>query len=297
MKDSVDNAVDKPANFIIAFKKKIIIALIAILIVGSFSYWFYSRRFVSTDDSYVNANVVQIAPRVGGQVASINVSNNQYVKQGQLLFTLDTEPFQIALDKALAELAINEAQRVGAQLTVDRNFELIKKQAMSPQTVDDSVAKLGTWVGSVQMANALVAQAKLDLQHTKIVAPANGWIANLSLRAGNVVEANQPLFALVSDEEFWIDANFKETQMDRIRPGQRVDIVIDMYPSKKFSGVVESISPSSGNAFSLLPAQNASGNWVKVTQRVPVRVKVLALDSNYPLRVGATASVKIYVNS
>lgn len=297
MKDNVKKAIDKPTNPILAFKKKLIIVLVAVLIVGSLGYWFYSRRFVSTDNAYVNANVVQIAPRVSGQVAHINVSNNHYVKQGQLLFALDTQPFKIAENKALAELAINEAQRVGAQLTVDRNLELVKKHAMSPQTVDDSVTKLGTWTGGVQMADALVAQAKLDLQYTQVIAPVSGWIANMSLRAGNMVEANQPVFALVGDQEFWIDANFKETQMVNIRKGQRVDIEVDMYPGKKFKGRVESISPSSGNAFSLLPPQNATGNWVKVTQRVPVRIKVLAVDPNYPLRVGATASVKIYVRS
>ncbi|HVV69273.1 MAG TPA: HlyD family secretion protein [Gammaproteobacteria bacterium] len=297
MKNNTGDAIDKPTNPILAFKKKLIIVLVAVLMVGSFSYWLYDRRFVSTDDAYINANVVQIASRVSGQVAHINTFNHQYVKQGQVLFALDTQPFEIALDKAQAELAINEAQRLGAQLTVNRNLELIKKHAMSPQTVDDSITKLDTWTGGVQMANTLVSQAKLDLQHTKILAPVSGWIANMSLRAGNMVEANRPLFALISDEEFWIDANFKETQMAHIRQGQRVDIVIDMYPDKKFSGVVESISPNSGNAFSLLPPQNATGNWVKVTQRVPVRVRVLTVDPHYPLRVGATASVKIYVRS
>ncbi len=294
MTDKVDKTTDNPHNRISAMKKKFTIAIIILLIIGSVGYWLYSKRFVSTDDAYVNANVVQIAARVSGQVSQLNVTNNQYVKRGQLLFSLDTQPFQIALNKAQAELAMNEAQRLGAQLTVTRDLELIKKHALSPQILDDSIAKLSTWQGGVQMGNALVSQAKLDLQHTQINAPVNGWISNLTLRSGNMVDANQPLFALISDEGFWIDANFKETQMDRIRPGQQVDIAIDMYPGKSFAGIVESISRSSGNVFSLLPAQNATGNWVKVTQRVSVRIKVLHPDANYPLSIGTTASVKIY---
>src|SRR5262249_19323957 len=143
-----------------AFKKKLVLILIVIAVVGSLSYWLYSRRFVSTDDAYVNANVVQIAPRVSGQVAHLNVVNNQHVKQGQLLFALDTQPFEVALEKAKAELAMNEAQRTGAQLTVTRNFTLLEKHALSPQTMDDSIAKLGSWEAGVKWGDALVAQSK-----------------------------------------------------------------------------------------------------------------------------------------
>ena len=115
------------------------------------------------------------------------------------------------------------------------------------------------------------------------------------MRVGDNLQNNGGVFALVSDQEFWIDTNFKETQMQHIKDGQPATIVVDMYPSKEFAGVVESISPASGNAFSLLPPQNATGNWVKITQRVPVRVRVLKPDPNYPLRVGTSSTVTISI--
>ena len=102
-----------------------------------------------------------------------------------------------------------------------------------------------------------------------------------------------PLFTIIGDGEYWVDANFKETELERVQPGQQARVVVDMYRDHEFKGEVESLSAGSGQAFSLLPAQNASGNWVKVTQRVPVRVRIVDPDPNYPLRVGTTASVHV----
>lgn len=101
------------------------------------------------------------------------------------------------------------------------------------------------------------------------------------------------LFTIISDEEYWVDANFKETELDRVHPGQHAQIVVDMYRHHPFEGAVQSLSGGSGSAFSLLPAQNATGNWVKVTQRVPVRIRVLNPDPAFPLRIGTTASVHV----
>jgi membrane fusion protein, multidrug efflux system len=108
-----------------------------------------------------------------------------------------------------------------------------------------------------------------------------------------VITAYQPIFALISDESFWADTNFKETEMEKIRPGQAAKIEVDMYPGHVFNGVVESISGGAGAAFSLLPPQNATGNWVKVTQRVPVRIQILNPDPRYPLRIGTSALVTV----
>ncbi len=265
------------------------------LVVGIIGFWAYGQFYVSTDDAYINANVVQIAPRISGQITRLYVINNQYVKQGQPLFEIDSTPFKIAVDEAKAQLAIDQARLDNAQATATRMAALVKKHAVSSQQGDDAQAGLQSAFAATQLSKANLDKAELNLQYTTVIAPTSGWVTNVVLREGNLAEANQPLFALISDQEFWVDANFKETDLNTIHSGQKVDIKIDMYPGHSFIGVVQSISGGSGNVFSLLPPQNATGNWVKVTQRVPVRVLVLNTDSRFPLRIGTSAAVKIHI--
>jgi membrane fusion protein, multidrug efflux system len=149
---------------------------------------------------------------------------------------------------------------------------------------------------AVAGAMANLEQAQLDLRHAHVTASQDGWVQNISLAAGTSVTPGTPLFALIVDRSFWVDANFKETQLAQIRPGQPVDVEVDMYPGHVFHGRVESLGGSTGTAFSLLPPQNATGNWVKVTQRVPVKIRFEEFDAKFPLRVGATASVDVRVS-
>jgi membrane fusion protein (multidrug efflux system) len=164
------------------------------------------------------------------------------------------------------------------------------------EQAQSALGEAGKRNASVRAAVAKLDQAKLDLEHTRIFAPASGWLANFGLRPGSTVQVGFVLFAIISDEEYWVDANFKETELARIRPGQHATIRVDMYRDREFRGVVESLSVGSGAAFSLLPAQNATGNWVKVTQRVPVRIRVIDPDAKHPLRVGTTATVRVAVD-
>jgi len=218
---------------------------------------------------------------------------------------------------AEAVLAQRRAEASNARATWERNRELMKSGFLSPQGAENArtqvvtaeaavkaaeagVAQARSALGrggdenaAVQAAAAAVKQAELDLERTHVTAPTNGVIANLSLRPGNTVSPNVPLFVVISDQEFWVDANFKETQLKEIRVGQKATIHSDVYPDHPFHGVVQSVSGGSGAAFSLLPAQNATGNWVKVTQRVPVRIRVEDPDPQHPLRIGTTASVKV----
>lgn len=249
--------------------------------------------FISTDNAYVNANVVQIAPRITGQVTNLLIVNNQFVTQNQALFNIDPAPFQNALAKAQAQYAISQAALQNATNTASRTNALARKKFASTQERDNVTTALETAEASLKLAKAALDQAMLDQSWTKITAPTNGWVTNVSLRTGDVVAANQPLFALISDGEFWIDANFKETELENIHPGQLANIYVDMYPGHTFSGVVESISGGTGSAFSLLPPQNATGNWVKVAQRVPVRIRVMHPERGFPLRIGSSASVRI----
>jgi membrane fusion protein (multidrug efflux system) len=276
-------------------KKISIIIAITIVCVISFAYWLHNQFYVSTDDAYVNANVVQVASRVTGQVQHLYVVNNQHVKQNQALFDLDPATYQSAVDQAQAQLAINNANLVLAQSTDTRTVALLKRRVASAQEADKTQASLQAAIANVQLAKANLAQAELNLRYTKIIAPTSGWVTNVTLREGDVISANQPQFALISDNEFWIDANFKETALKNIHAGQHAEIIIDMYPGHPFIGKVESISGGSGTAFSLLPPENATGNWVKVTQRVPVRVRVTNPDPKYPLLIGTSATVTIRI--
>ena len=148
---------------------------------------------------------------------------------------------------------------------------------------------------AVRAARAALELAELDLAHATVSAPAGGWIAGLDLRPGQVLTANAPQFSLVEDGGWWVDANFKETDLHRIRPGQPARVEIDMYPGLELTGHVVSIGAGSGASFSLLPAQNATGNWVKVTQRFAVRIALDAspADPAMPLRLGASTTVTV----
>jgi membrane fusion protein, multidrug efflux system len=148
-------------------------------------------------------------------------------------------------------------------------------------------------VARIAVAEAALDQARLNLSYTTITAPASGTLGKISARPGDIVQAGQQLFPLVEDQTFWVEANYKEGDLERIRPGQSARIMMDMYPGRTFKGVVESLSPASGVAFSLLPPENATGNWVKVTQRFPVRIRVVTRDDSTPLRIGSSCSVTI----
>jgi len=278
-------------------KRNIIIGLMVAITAISILYWITSQFSVSTDDAYVNANVVQIAPRINGQVAQIFVKNNQWVKKGQPLFDLDTALYQVAVDQEKAKLTMSQAKLLFAQNSQNRTVALLQRKVASAQEGDTALTGLQAAIAQVNLDKANLEKAQLNLQYTHVMAPANGWLSNLSLRVGNQVNANQPLFALINDDEFWVDANFKETEVGKIPIGKAAEITVDMYPDQTFNGTVESISGGTGNAFSLLPPENATGNWVKVTQRIPVRVRILNPNRNYPLRIGSSANVKISLHS
>jgi membrane fusion protein, multidrug efflux system len=162
------------------------------------------------------------------------------------------------------------------------------------QKVQDTKLTITTPTTQLRAAAAGLDKATHDLVQTHVIAPGSGWITNASLRPGAIVQAGTPVFALVEEGHWWVDANFKETDLGRIRTGQKATIRLDMYPGLSLDGVVESISAGSGATFSVLPPENATGNWVKVTQRFPVRIKITsAPDPDKPLRVGASATVTV----
>lgn len=274
-------------------KRVFLILVIVFVCLASFAYWAYKQLYVTTDDAYVNANVVQIAARVNGSVEHLYVTDNQYVKAGQPLFDLDPAMYEATLKQYQSELQLDEAKLNLAQVSANRISALANSNAVSKQDNDTAAANLKSAIAARNAAEALVASALLNLQYTHVVAPTSGWISNITIRESDTVTANQPLFALVGDQEFWVDANFKETQLRYINLNQTADITVDMYPDHIYHGIVESFSSGSGNVFSLLPPENATGNWVKVVQRVPVRIRITNWDPKYPLRIGTSAFVKI----
>jgi membrane fusion protein, multidrug efflux system len=276
---------------------KLSLVLFGIVIVAGAFFWLHARRYVNTDNAYVNANIVRVASQVNGRVLRLNVQNNQFVKAGVVLFELDAVPFQVAVDKESAHLASAEAAWRNAQMSTKRIVALAKNKVTSVQEQENAIKNLQVAEAAVQLERASLAQAELDLQNSKVFAVTDGYVTNMTLCVGSMVTAFQPLFALISNEQYWVDANLKETELHKIKPGQTAEILVDMYPSYVFKGKVESISGGSGAAFSLLPSQNATGNWIKITQRVPVKIHILNPSPQYPLCIGTTATVSIDTHS
>jgi len=234
-------------------------------------------------------------------------------EQGTRADTSQVAAAEADVQRQLADLA-------NAQATLRRTQQLVQQNFMSKQTLDDARARVNAAQASVdaararvekarealaktptgetpavRVAQAQVDKARLDLEHTRMLAPENGWITRFDLTPGTVVTPGNPLFAIVVANSFWVDANFKETELAGVVPGRPATIVVDMYPGHAFHGKVESLAGGTGAAFSLLPPQNANGNWVKVAQRVPVRVSIDDPDTAHPLRVGATATVTVSI--
>jgi membrane fusion protein (multidrug efflux system) len=235
----------------------------------------------------------QAAQSAGAGAAQVAAAEAQLAQAEAAL-----DQAQTAFDRAetlhargdLAQAALDNARtaRDGAQAARDAAAAALK-------AAQDQLGAQGTENAAVRAAMARLEQARIALDDAVLRSPVTGWVANLSLRPGAMVSAGQPLFSIVEDGEWWVDANFKETDIARLRPGQKASVTIDMYPGMKLTGRVDSIGAGSGAVFSLLPPQNATGNWVKVTQRFPVRIALDAGsgDATMPLRVGSSSTVTV----
>jgi membrane fusion protein (multidrug efflux system) len=244
-----------------------------VLSAGAYAYWQYSTRHPTTDNAYVQANVVRIAPLVTGPVTEVNVYDNKHVEAGEVLLRIDPAPFDAVLKAAQARLSL------------------------LPQPTGSSGPQAGAAKANIEQAQAAVTQAQMELDRATVKAPVAGVIGKVRIRPGAIAQAGASLFPLVDTSQWWVDANFKETELARIATGQQATVSVDLYPSHEFKGEVDSLSPASGTAFSLLPPENATGNWVKVTQRFPVRISLRVQPGDPPLRVGASASVTVDTTS
>jgi membrane fusion protein (multidrug efflux system) len=282
----------------------------------------HSFNYEETDNAQITGNIYPVIPRVPGKVVEVLAKDNQIVHQGDVLIRLDASDYEIRRDMAEAQLmraraTVSSAQaeivaaaanqtKLDADLRRSRNLQ--KQDVISRAELDAATA--GATASSAQHAatgdqyKAALAQSKLgeaelknaelQLSWTTIKAPADGKVSKKNIQPGQYVAPGQQLIAIVGSEELWVVANFKETQLEHMRPGQKVIIRVDAYPDKEFKGHVDSISAGTGAQFTLLPPDNASGNFVKVTQRVPVKI-VFDEKPDAPLAAGMNVIVEVKV--
>lgn len=313
-----------------------LLTLIFLLMGGGYAlyYFLYGQYYESTDDAYVNQNIIYVTPQTSGIVDQVFVNKTQYVKAGEQLGRLDTRDAKLSYEQAKAALAQSvrkihelhikqkeaQASIALAQVKVNkakgdltRNKVLAKHNALAVNTYEhfkytyqeanqnlqvmrqklksiQALIKDANISKNPEVQNAIlqVKRSYLNLQRCNIVAPYAGVIAKKDFSIGENVGLDSTLLAIVPTQGFWVDANFKETQIRHMKIGQKVTLTSDLYGSSvTYNGKIVGISPGTGAVFSLLPAQNATGNWIKIVQRVPVRIKLDAKElQKHPLHVG-----------
>jgi len=327
-------------------KRKFMLLVLAIVVLlagaGVWAYHEFIGRFnESTDDAYVNGNVVEITPLVTGTVVSIGADDGDLVHEGQVLVNFDPNDAEVGLQSAQAKLARTVRQVRGLYSNVDGMKAQVNAQQAEVQKAQDNYNRRknlaaggaisqeelsharddltsaqnalanakqqlkttsalvdDTVVSShpdVMQAAAELRQAYLTNARSTLIAPVTGYVAKRTVQLGQRVQPGTALMAVIPLDQLWIDANFKETQLRDMRIGQPVDIESDIYGSSvKYSGTVDSLGAGTGSAFALLPAQNATGNWIKIVQRVPVRIHINAEElAKHPLRVGLSTNVEV----
>lgn len=229
--------------------------------------------------------------KVAGEQAAVQAATAQLAARQEELVLAQQNAKRILPLVQSNHIAKTEGDKIREQVKVARSA--VKEATENLEQAKQTLGATGNSNADIQNAQAVLAQAQLDLQHTHVVAPEAGRLINFSTRVGDMINASVDLFSIIEQTTWWVDSNFKETDLLRIHVGQPATIVVDIYPDHTFKGIVTDISQGSGSAFALLPAENATGNWVKVTQRFSVKVQIQDVDPNYPLRVGASATVKI----
>ena len=319
-------------------------ALLPVALIAG-GYWYVTGgQVMSTDDAYVEADTVGVSTDVSGIVKEIDVSENQHVDAGQVLYRLDPLQFQIALDNAkanlaqtalsidamkvdyarmLSDVAAQQAQVGLDQVTFDRDAALARSDVVSKANYDQArftlkadqskldslrqqaAVQLARLAGDPNIpvtqhpqylqAKAQVDEAQRQLDDSVVKAPFSGIVTNVpSIAPGKYLAASTTAFYLIDTDHLWIDATPKETELTYVRPGQPVTVTVDTYPNADWHGTVESISPAAAQQFSLLPAQNTSGNWVKVVQRITMHVRIDTKDKSLPpLRAGMSVEVGV----
>lgn len=252
-------------------------------------------QHIKTDNAYVGADIAQLTASVEGNIKQINVTDTQIVKQGDILVIIDDIDAILALRRAESTYARAEADLKNIQLEFQRRKSLIKSGSISEEEL--STAESNFKIAEATYREALVIKeiAALNLERTAVRAPINGIIARRAVQLGQRIHPGSPLLSIVPLKEVYVDANFKEVDLRHIKLNQPVTLTSDKYGSSiKFTGKVSGFAGGTGSVFAIIPAQNATGNWIKVAQRLPVRI---TLDPNplleHPLQVGLSMHVDI----
>lgn len=282
-------------------------AFVALAVWGG-NWFFVGRHMVTTDNAYVRADISLISPQVEGYVRAIPAAENQSVHAGDVLVEIDPTDYQARLAAARAALAEAEGARASQQAgralasaDVARYRPLAERGLLSParmQQLEIQARQAGGGAAaaeaSVEAARAQLAQAELDLQRTTIRAPIDGVVGDRQVQLGQLVRVGAPLMSVVPLQSVYVVANFKETQIENFRAGQPVTIRADVAHSLRLHGVVDSIAPASGSEFSIIPTDTATGNFTKIVQRVPVRIRLDPGQEGLDLlRPGLSATVTV----
>jgi membrane fusion protein (multidrug efflux system) len=280
-------------------KRKKILTMIA-CVAGAAAIYFVIDHFlyVSTDNAQIDGHFVMMAAKVGGYVTGVRVTEGQKVKKGDILAEIDSRDYENTLRQSTGMLTSIEAKRKDAEKSFGRIASLFGKGVVSQQQYDSASASFSELKANYEAAAAQVAQAQLNLENTKIRAPTEGFIAKKSVEVGQLATPGVPLIGFVDAEERWVTANFKETEISRIKIGAPVKVSIDAIDEKTYHGKVISISSATGATFTLLPPDNASGNFTKVVQRVPVKIQLenLKPEDFEKLRIGLSADTRVSIH-
>lgn len=325
-------------------KRNLLILLLVLLLIAAGTlawYLLYGRYYESTDDAYVNGNLVALTPQITGTVTQVAVDDGDFVRQGQPLVLLDPNDTQIALQQAEADLASTVRQVRGLYSTADNYRAQVAAKRVALKTAESDFARRSKIFASgaisaedlahyrdavtsaqsdlaaaeqalktnqamvddtvidshpeIKTAVAALRQRYLDNARTTILAPVSGYVAKRTVQLGMRVTSGTTLLSIVPLNQVWVDANFKESQMQAMRLGQKVTLSADLYGDDvTYHGRIQSLGIGTGSAFSLLPAQNASGNWIKIVQRLPVRIALDPHDmQKHPLRIGLSMDVRV----
>ncbi len=299
-----------------------VLVLLAALTVGGYYYW-HSRFYKSTNDAYIEGHAVTLSARVSGNVVRVHVRDNQHVPQGELLVEIDPCDYQLRVtaaeaavqskqaeeEKARADMEASRAQWTQQEQDLRRNEELARQRVITAQALEHSRAAAATARANLEAAQrnllsvraqvsqlqVTTDQARLQLSYTQIRAPRAGYVTQKAVEVGSYVNVGQALLIIVPDD-MYVVANFKETQLTHMRPGQPATITVDAYPGVTFPAQVDSIQAGTGPVFSLFPPENATGNFVKIVQRVPVKIVFdEPPDPNHRLVLGMSVEATVKV--
>ncbi|MFA5793465.1 MAG: HlyD family secretion protein [Candidatus Brocadiia bacterium] len=267
------------------------VLLIGILVSG---YVVRGLGRIVTNDAYIEGRIHSISSKIPGTIKAVCAEDNKMVRKGDLLVEIDATDYEIAANLARANLDVQEALFEQAKRDKEREESLYKDKVSSKSQYEKKLTAYSLAAAQLKAAGEQYKIAQRNLEHTRILAPSDGYVTKKSAVAGNQIMPVQPLMAIVALDDIWLVANYKETQLKKFRIGQCVEIKVDSYPGKVFTGKVDSIMAGTGAAFSLFPPENALGNYVKVVQRIPVKIVFdKDTDTEHVLRLGMSCEPTI----